>query len=287
LSVNRRIRKNAYGKRTAVRREKARRRFLNALGIAGGVLGIGVMSFLFIFIHDLLMQCDYFRAEQIEVKGIRRLSRQEVLRQANIEAGMNILSVNLDTARKRLLSHHWVAEAEVSRELPSGIRIRITEHTPLAVVELGRRFLLNTRGEIFKEWKPSDPEGIPVIGGLEFSDFAEQVGRAKSLPYLAVMHVLEMGGDPGGVLPNASIRRIEVDREMGLTLTAIDREKVTSVKLGYHDYPQKFEKLGNVLHHAEKGVGFPDFDVIDLNNLKRIVVNPVREAAPARGQKEV
>ena len=96
------------------------------------------------------------------IEGNQRLSGKQIAEQAQVEEGMNILAVNLTLARKRLLSHPWIAEAEVLREVPSGIKIRIREHAPLAIVDLGRRFLINEKGEIIKAWTASDPAAFPV-----------------------------------------------------------------------------------------------------------------------------
>ena len=63
-------------------------------------------------------------------------------------------------------SHLWIAEAEVSRELPSTIRIGIKEQKVLAVIDLKRKFLINTAGEIFKEVSATDPDNLPIVSGL-------------------------------------------------------------------------------------------------------------------------
>ncbi len=242
------------------------------------------ISFLFIFSHDFLTQCDYFRAEELTVTGADRLTREQILEQAQVTNDTNIYSLNLSMARKRLLAHPWIAEAEVSREPPSGINIRIREHKPIAVIDLGRKFLINSHGEIFKEMTAPDFEHLPVIKGLEFSDINVH-GESRSTPFSAVMNVLELGQKPDSVLPNTLIKKIMVDREIGLTIYAFDRIK--AIKLGYDNYQNKYAKLKNVLSFLEKRNGLSHLDSIDINNLNRIVVNPARIESPAGDQKEV
>jgi len=70
------------------------------------------MSLMFIFIHDVLTQCDYFKAESITVTGGQRLTPDQILKTADIEEGVNLVSLNLKMIRKRLLAHPWIAEAE-------------------------------------------------------------------------------------------------------------------------------------------------------------------------------
>jgi len=107
-----------------------------SLKILGAAATGAAFSLLFVFVFDFLTQSEYFRAEEITVKGRNRLSEPEVLKQAQIASGMNILSINLAKAGKLLMTHPWIADAEVRRELPSGIHIRITEHKPAAVLDI-------------------------------------------------------------------------------------------------------------------------------------------------------
>jgi cell division protein FtsQ len=218
------------------------------------------------------------------VTGENRLSEKQVLQQAQIKKGINIFSLNLSKARKRLLAHSWIVEAEVSRELPSGINIRIQEHKPLAILDLGRKFIINTSGEIFKEMAASDPDHLPIINGLRFSDINVR-GKPLSIPFKAVMNVMELGQKSESVLPYKQLKLIQVDREMGLTIYAFDRIK--AIKIGYNNYPNKYAKLKNILLYLKKRRGFSHIESIDLNNLNRIVVNPMKIESPAGNHKEV
>jgi cell division protein FtsQ len=250
-------------------------------GAIGALVLIAAMSVGLVLAHDFLTQWDYFRADIVTVEGCRQLDKERVLRQARVGKGINILSVNLTLARKRLLAHPWIAEAEVGRELPSALHIRIQEHVPLAMLDMGRRFLINPDGEIFKEYEPSDRLDVPVVKGLEYMDIPlpERLG---SEAFGAVMTVLAMGRQTPTVLSIADIRDIRVDREMGLTLHLPDSAPgpFTSVKLGYDEraegrgYGVKYRRLRKIIDFLEREGAFLRIDAIDLRDLDRIVVNP-------------
>ncbi|HUV50725.1 MAG TPA: FtsQ-type POTRA domain-containing protein [Anaerolineae bacterium] len=282
------MRQNYYKNSLAKRRAKVIRRIIACFKIMAAVSLVTAMSIVFIFGYDLLTQCDYFRANSIIVKGTNRLSQNQIIKHAGIDAGINIFSVNLFATRKRLLAHPWIDDAEVMRELPDGINIRIKEHKPLAIIDLGRKFLINDHGEIFKELAASDPDNLPIIIGLEFSDLdvsgLDVSGKFRNIPFNAVMDVLQLGQRPGSIIPNKLLKVISVDREIGITLYAFNGIK--AISLGYNNYPGKYERLKNVLFYMEKGLMFSDFDTIDLNNLDRIVVNPVKIESPAMDYKE-
>ncbi len=254
----------------------------------GGIALVAALSVGLVLVHDFLTQCDYFRAETVSIMGCRHLDRKTVFRQARVAPGINILSVNLTLARNRLLAHPWIADAQVSRELPDGLYIQIEEHVPLAILDMkgGRRFIINRDGDIFKKYETSDRLDVPVIGGLEFMDLPLP-GRPGSDVFRAVMTVLEMGRQSATVLPNHTIRGIRVDREMGLTLLLPVGAPgpFNAVKLGYGDYPVKYRRLREIIDFLKREGSSLRIDAIDLKDLNRIVINPaVKNAAEDSGR---
>ena len=239
------------------------------LKVTVGALGLMALSLSFIFIHDVVTQCDFFRAKKITIAGLHRLSEQQVMQQSRIEPNANILSVNLELARKRLLRHPWIAEARVSRELPDTIVIVIREQEPLAVLDLGGKFIINTRGEVFKAWEQKDSNDLPLVTGLAFSDIRLPMDNGSSA-FEALMSLLELGRMDGGAMPNNRVRRIHVDPDLGLTLYAFNEKTV--VKLGYRDFPEKLRRLETLLYRYEKQQKWTGFDSIDLVNPNRVVV---------------
>jgi cell division protein FtsQ len=272
--------------------------------VVAGLAALIATSCLFILIHDVITQCDYFKAKGLKIEGMQRLTTKQIIRQARVREGMNVMAVNLTTVRKRLIAHPWIAAAEVRREIPSGLNIRIKEHSPLAIVNLDRKYIINEQGQIFKEWAVSDPDTLPQINGMQLADFSVQ-GKAtdavprrstgqskgsqnyhlKARPFEAVMQVLILGKQTRSILPNRKIKKIRVDREIGITLEAF--KHIKTIVLGYHNYPLKYAMLKNILKYRKQKQNFPDFDRIDLNNVNRIVVNPVRLKTPGGDQKEV
>ncbi|MFO7494535.1 MAG: FtsQ-type POTRA domain-containing protein [Desulfobacterales bacterium] len=283
MVVKKHIRKNAYRRRPAGAPPDWRRPLGRAAAAAGVLLGLTLTSFLLVFVHDLLTQCDYFRGSRIVVQGTDRLGAEEVLSQSGVHPGDNILSVNLRLTRCKLLAHPWIADAQVSRELPDGILIRIQEQQPLAILDVGRKFLLNAAGEIFKAWEPEDPADLPLITGLALSDVSVG-GAPRSLPFAAVMEILQIERNAEVPRLGYLIRQIRVDRELGLTLLGTDR--VQSVCLGYSDYGAKYRRLERVLSQLPAASEFGNIDMIDLKNLNRVVIRPLTPDTPEGSEKE-
>lgn len=272
MSPRKRVRKNYYRNSPASRRAKRGRHLAAAGCTAAGLLLTALLSMGLLFSYDFLTQCDYFDCDVLQVEGNRFLSDTAVLQHAGVFQGRNSLSVNLSLARKHLLNHPWIAEASVSRTLPNRIDIVVVEHAPIAILDLERRFLINQDGIIFKEKSAGDPEQLPVVKGLSFSDII--VGdQGGTRAYRAVLKVLRLGRSADSVLPNDAIQTISVDRDFGLTVTAFDQPK--SIHVGWPEYPEKYAKLKVVLHYLAADARLPAFHRIDLNPTGRIVLTPV------------
>jgi len=270
------------------------RRLAIGFYVIAGVAALMTTSVLFIFVYDVITQCDYLKAKILKIEGEQRLSQNQIIEAARVKKGMNVLDVNLTMVRKRLLAQPWIADAEIRRVIPDGLHIKVKEHTPLAIIDLGRKFLLNENGRIFKEWTNTDPANLPLVSGLAPTDIRihdktaarrsvrdrnpSQLGHPHNDPFEAVMQVLRLGKQTRSILSNRNIRQIQVDREIGITLLAFKQMK--TIVLGYDNYPHKFNMLKDILSHDKHRRSFPDFDRIDLNNVNRIVVNPVSKIPP-------
>jgi len=254
-----------------------------------GLCVLCIMSTGFVLIYNFVTQCDSFKAKSLTITGNHMFSDKQIISQADLKKGANIFSVNLSLVEKRLLAHSWIEEAKISRELPSGIKIRIKEHKAVAVVDLGRRFLINDKGKIFKEFSAQDTGVLPIINGLRYSDISitpklRSHGSGKnnmalhikerSNPFDAVMDVLRLGQRAESVLPNKLIRQIMVDREIGITIHGFN--KIKEIKLGYENYADKYDLLKKVLLYIKNINNFQDLVSIDLNNFNRAVVNLAR-----------
>lgn len=294
--AKKRLRRNKSKKRTAERRRRlARGAKMTAIALAAAG-ALTLLSAVFIFIYAVLTQSDFFPLERMTIEGAQRLSQKEIIDRAGIHKGANILAVNLTAVRKKLISHPWIADAQVRREVPAGLWIRIREHQCAAVVDLGDKFLLNRKGQLFKQWQPkSDPDHLPLIKGLAAADLTAAGMPGSKRPYswpgaaeaasdpnagvtgplAAVMQILHLGERGGSTVPNRQIDLIKVDRKMGLTLHAFKRVKV--INLGYDDYPRKYRMLATMLVRARRNRLVPDFTHIDLQDISRIVIKPAKQ----------
>lgn len=242
------------------------------LKVAAGLFLLIVVSNLFVLAYDLFVQSTYFESKAVVITGAYRLSKKDIMEQAQVKMGANILSVNLTLAKNRLQAHPWIASASVRREFPDTVIIEIKEHRPIAVVDMGQKYLMNINGELFKRWSPEDSVVLPVINGLTGTDIA----FSRMYPNIitdGVLDVLRLGSDFESVIPNRIVKRILVDRELGITLCV--SENMKTIKLGHTDYQVKYENLKRALFFIDTSDYIQDFYTIDLSEVEKIVIDPV------------
>jgi cell division protein FtsQ len=281
--------RNRYRRDSAIRRMKRARFRRSCLNFLAGILGVALMSLFFILCHDIILQSPYFKVTSLEVTGNKRLSIQEILDTARIKSDTNVLLVNIPLSRKYLLSHPWIAAAEITRELPGRLILTIREHDPLAILDMGRKFMIDREGKVFKEVSDSDSVELPVVEGVDFSDL-DQGDLHRSANYEAVLSLLEMGQNPDSILSRLRIRLIRVDREEGVTLFSagpIQDFSVNAVKIGYQDYSEKFVRLEKLIAYFKTNKLIQGIGWVDLRQVNRVVISPLNSEPPSNGHKEI
>jgi cell division protein FtsQ len=101
----------------------------------------------------------------------------------------NFFSVNLDALRQSLEKLPWVRHADIRRQWPSRLEVRLEEHQPAAYWGEGATHLVNTFGEVFTASLSRDLR-LPQLGGpvgssaevlryyKEFSRTLQPIGRS-------------------------------------------------------------------------------------------------------------
>jgi len=263
------IRRNRFKKGTPRHPRRWLGRLLVGLKLTLLMVVLLTFSALFMVGYAAVTQAEYFSTRTIKVTGQQRLTKAQILDQADIRPGDNLLALNLRMVRERLMAHPWVATAAVSREIPGTLEIRIKEHQPLARIDLGRRFLINVRGRIFKEVGPDDPEQLPLVSGIAYGDIS--LGDDALTPAVAaVVEVLKMSQAPGSAIPYSAIAGLHMDKEMGISLTLKENDRL--IKLGFDHYEAKYQRYRQLCRHLMRNSAWHDFKGVDLNNPDRVVV---------------
>lgn len=101
-----------------------------------------------------------FRLNRLVAVSDGVLTEADLAAAARIELGMNLMEIDLKDVRRRVAELPMVVRAEVSRELPDLLEIRVAERVPVAWLSCpsqgirprtpSKGFLIDERGEVFR-----------------------------------------------------------------------------------------------------------------------------------------
>ncbi len=132
-----------------------------------------------------LLGSRFFVVHSVEVTGLHRVSRTQVVVAAAIPMGQPLIRVDTTAASRRIDAITQVESARVTRSWPDGIAISVTERTPALAVADGGRYDLVDRFGVVVMSASRPPLGMPLFmpsGPLRASP---AVGAA-----VAVLHAL-------------------------------------------------------------------------------------------------
>lgn len=140
----------------AVRRRLRRRR--RGRGILNLLLLMLLVAGGYMFLHSPL-----FHVVDVEIIGANRLSPVEVLDWSGLKGPLLIWQVDTAAAAGNLMSHPAILGAEVTREWPDRVKIRLMERAPVAVFRHFNLWALVDDDGVAFGLDPSPDPGLPKI----------------------------------------------------------------------------------------------------------------------------
>lgn len=141
------------------RRHEGRRRLRIVVGVLAAVaLGAGSWA---------ATRSPLLDVDRLVVEGASRSGAWAVADRSGIARGQPLPDVDRGGAARRIGTLPWVLRAEVRRDWPGTVRIRVTERVPVAVTRAnGGAWALVDRSARVLAVVPSAPAGLAVVDGL-------------------------------------------------------------------------------------------------------------------------
>ena len=217
---------------------------------------------------------EFFRARKVEMRGAVRASNEDikaaVLRDV---AETGVWRADLDQISKHIERLPWVRTAVVTRVLPDGIRVRITERQPEAVVRThsGRFIWVDDDAVYLGEMSPTDQMPAFFLRGWneEESTAAQTENRARVKKFLELQRAWQAQGLAERV---SEVSLLDL-RDVRVQLAGDDSQ--IEVRLGGQDQAQRLQNALTVLDGQRQTARGPLISYIDLSQGKRAVVGLV------------
>jgi cell division protein FtsQ len=226
---------------------ESRKTWLRGAAWVFGLLTLAGLCLGLVVLYHQLLTCSLFCIKDInniEIEGAKHLSRDVLLHQAGLGPGLNLLAVRPGRVERTLMTHPWIAKADVSRKWPDGLSLKIQERYPVALVQIGEELLyMDRQGMLFKPLSPGDPHNFPVITGLTLEQFQHSAGDLPEVVAQTFQLMEELKKTPAP-LNLENISEIHVDLERGFTLYA--NGVGLALDVGFKDYSEKLQKFAQL-----------------------------------------
>ena len=271
--------RSAVGQRPAKRgsNETIGARFKSLLGYVPLALRISVIAIigLIAFVgYRAAASASFFQVRTIETRGASRASVEDIKSVVRRDVGeTGVWRADLQELNRHLERLPWVRTAVVTRVLPDGIRIRITEREPRAVVRTsGGRFMWVDDDAVYLgEMAPTDQMPAFFLRGWNEDD--STAAQAENRERVAKFLELQRDWSAQGISERVSEANLLDLRDVRVQLAGDDSQ--IEVRLGSQDQSARLGKALTVLDAQRQTARGPLISYIDLTQGKRAIVGLV------------
>jgi cell division septal protein FtsQ len=217
------------------------RRVLIYFPLAGKLL-LAIITGLLIFAgYRAAASASFFQARSVEVNSTSRVSADEirnVVRRAVAQTG--VWRADLDGISAELKRMPWVRTAVVSRVLPDGLRVRVTERVPSAVVRTasGRLVWVDTDAVMLGAIRPTDVMPPFFIRGLDEAETS--AARVANRERMQRYELMRGEWEAQGLGERVSEVNLDDLRDVRAQLAGDDSQ--IEVRLGREDFGNRLKR---------------------------------------------
>jgi cell division protein FtsQ len=160
----------------------------------------------------------------LEVEGERIVTREDVVELSHVTSQSALFEINLAALQASLESNAFISHASVQREMPSTVRIQITERVPSAMLVLAGRnehLYLDDEGYLLPPVVSEAIYDLPVITGLDSAQTFRPGVRTTNADILAALEILKAARSVGAEVSHL-ISEVRVNNGHDIVLYAFD-----------------------------------------------------------------
>ncbi len=227
-----------------------------------------------------------YRLSDIEINDDGgSVSREQLLKTADIRQGMNIFSINLAKAREKLAAIPQIERVEIDREAPAKIVITVSERKPVAwlagktdgdATTSDSACLVDKKGVLIKpRSRLAEYLNLPIIYGAPGAENFQGGQTVDAFEIRAALDLVRLNAD--GV--RFQIRSIDLSKMYCMVVTDQKRERVT---FGFDRLDWQLDRLGILLDQIDAGK--KEIQTVNLMVERNVPVTfappPEEEASP-------
>jgi cell division septal protein FtsQ len=277
--------------------------------IAGGVVFGTVFGLYLIWrtgelvLDKFVYENPDFAIQNIEVQTDGVITADQLRRWSGVRLGQNLIALDLAAVKRNLELVSKLDSVSIERILPQTLKIRVTERTPIAQIDLPCSdpsgaltysvFELDARGNVLQPVDPAQST-IPFmqlnagLTGIVWTNISELVpGHRISSPELQAALKLITVYRRSPMLGLADLRRIDVCAPGVITATTAQGSEVTFGLQGLDQQLRRWRQIYDWGFRQGKNIATVDLSVDNDIPVNWVVVNPIPDnnSKPAKSVK--
>ena len=186
-----------------------------------------------------ILGSNYFPVEEISISGNKRISSNEIVKRTGIRAGVSSMFFFESKSKKALIKNPWVSEAEIIKDFPGKIIIKIKEKEPFCLfTEDGQNFIyLSEKGEMLGKQNKKDGLDFPIVK-LEGTFNQSLIDDAVQLLRLS---------RSSNILSWDNISEVGINPKYGLKVLTTDKRHID---FGLGNISSKWFKVEKIISHS-------------------------------------
>ncbi|MFH0988713.1 MAG: cell division protein FtsQ/DivIB [bacterium] len=209
------------------------------------------------------------KVKRITIEGARIVGNQEIIKLAHIDRSMQLQDIDLTVVRKNILTHHFIKEAVVQRDLPATLIVSITERVPLAIINAGELLYLDEEGVVLPHSISKHIFDLPVLSGIP-DNLAVAPGKTvKTDDLLEALHILATCK-----LVNKELYHMisEVHLRDGGDIVLYTADRGVPIIFGRGEVVDKLVRLESFWNSVVLTQGSENLEYVDLRYADQVVV---------------
>jgi cell division protein FtsQ len=233
--------------------------------VAGIVAGVVLLTGGVWWAHGSLRQLSYLEVREIRVRGNVHVQTAQILSRLRLRPPVNSLQLDLEELAGRITTHPWVLSASIQRQPPLNLIITVEERRPVALLSMGKTYLLSADAVILEEVRGRPESALPLLRAVWKAQAraGEHLDDRRLLGGLALLEMLQ----EAPLLKQTPVEEVtaEADGNYVLRLTG----NRTILRIGPEPLAQ-LHRLGLVLGHREARL--ESFAYADLRFPGRVIL---------------
>ena len=208
------------------------------------------------------------RIKQIKIDGNRIVGENEILQLTQIQMNALLYKVDLTAIQRNVMSHHYIKDAVVERNLPNSIHIQVVERVPIAMLNRPETMYLDENGIVLPRSISHRLFDLPIISGISASEplvlgsTIKQPDVIETLQLLATMKIVNRP-----MYHNISEIQVRNGGDIVVYLT----EGGVPIIFGRDEMPSKLVRLETFWNNVVRTRGTQLLQYVDLRYQDQII----------------